>query len=37
MVVKIYKRTIILGTEDDVINPEVTKNIRPKWDNECII
>ena len=30
-----YKRTIILGTEDDVINPEVTKNIRPKWDNEA--
>jgi len=29
------KRTIILGTEDDVINPEVTKSIRPKWDNEA--
>ncbi|MDB4378136.1 hypothetical protein N9Z41_00050 [bacterium] len=30
-----YKRTIILGTEDSVINPEVTKSIRPKWDNEA--
>ena len=31
-----YKRTIVLGTEDHVINPEITKNIRPKWDNEAI-
>ena len=31
-----YKRTIILGTEDNVINPEITKNIRPKWDNNAI-
>jgi len=30
-----YKRTIVLGTEDHVINPEITKNIRPKWDNEA--
>ena len=32
---KNYKRTIILGTEDDVINPEMTKNIRPKYDNSA--
>jgi predicted esterase YcpF (UPF0227 family) len=32
---KKYKRTIILGTEDDVINPKMTKNIRPKYDNSA--
>ena len=32
---KNYKRTIILGTEDDVINPKMTKNIRPKYDNSA--
>ena len=30
-----YKRTIILGTEDNIINPEITKDIRPKWDNDA--
>ena len=30
-----YKRTIVLGTEDNIINPEITKNLRPKWDNEA--
>ena len=30
-----YKRTIILGTDDDVINPKMTKNIRPKYDNSA--
>ena len=28
-----YKRTIILGTEDDVINPKITKKLRPNIDN----
>ena len=32
---KNYKRTIILGTEDDVIYHEMTKNIRPKYDNSA--
>jgi predicted esterase YcpF (UPF0227 family) len=30
-----YKRTIVLGTEDNIINPEITKDIRPKWDNDA--
>ena len=31
-----YKRTIILGTEDSVINPEMTKKLWPLYDNEAI-
>ena len=30
-----YKRTIILGTEDDVINPKMTKKLRPYFDNSA--
>ena len=30
-----YKRTIILGTEDDVINPKITKKLRPHFDNSA--
>ena len=30
-----YKRTIILGTEDDVINPKITKKLRPHLDNSA--
>ena len=30
-----YKRTIILGTEDNVINPEITKKLEPVYDNEA--
>ena len=30
-----YKRTIVLGTEDDVINPEMTKKLWPLYDNEA--
>ena len=29
-----YKRTIILGTEDNIINPEITKKLEPVYDNE---
>ena len=32
---KKYKRTIILGTEDDVINPEMTKKLWPVYDNSA--
>ena len=32
---KNYKRTIILGTEDDIINPEVTKKLWPVYDNSA--
>tara|TARA_R110002167_G_scaffold13989_1_gene57211 strand:- start:833 stop:1291 length:459 start_codon:yes stop_codon:yes gene_type:complete len=31
-----YKRTIVLGTEDNVINPELTKNLWDVFDNEAI-
>ena len=31
-----YKRTIILGTEDDVIDPELTKKLWPVYDNSAI-
>ena len=31
-----YKRTIVLGTEDHVINPEITKKLWPVYDNEAI-
>ena len=31
-----YKRTIILGTEDNVINPEITKKLWPVYDNSAI-
>ena len=31
-----YKRTIVLGTEDSVINPEMTKKLWPVYDNEAI-
>jgi predicted esterase YcpF (UPF0227 family) len=31
-----YKRTIVLGTEDNVINPELTKNLWDVFDNEVI-
>ena len=31
-----YKRTIILGTEDNVINPEVTKSLWSVHDNAAI-
>ena len=31
-----YKRTIILGTEDNVINPEITKKLWPVHHNEAI-
>ena len=31
-----YKRTIVLGTEDNVINPETTKKLWPVYDNEAI-
>ena len=30
-----YKRTIVLGTEDDVINPETTKKLWPIYDNSA--
>ena len=30
-----YKRTIVLGTEDHVINPELTKKLWPIYDNEA--
>ena len=30
-----YKRTIILGTEDNVINPKITKKLRPHFDNSA--
>ena len=30
-----YKRTIILGTEDNVINPKITKKLRPHLDNSA--
>ena len=30
-----YKRTIILGTDDDVINPKITKKLRPHLDNSA--
>ena len=30
-----YKRTIILGTEDDVIDPKITKKLRPYYDNSA--
>ena len=30
-----YKRTIILGTKDNVINPEITKKLRPYFDNSA--
>ena len=30
-----YKRTIILGTEDEVINPEMTKKLWPVYDNSA--
>ena len=30
-----YKRTIILGTEDDVINPKTTKKLWPVYDNSA--
>ena len=30
-----YKRTIILGTEDDVINPKMTKKLWPIYDNSA--
>ena len=30
-----YKRTIILGTEDNVINPEITKKLWPLYDNSA--
>ena len=32
---KKYKRTIILGTEDDIINPEMTKKLWPVYDNSA--
>ena len=32
---KKYKRTIILGIEDDVINPEITKKLWPVYDNSA--
>ena len=32
---KNYKRTIILGTEDDVIDPKITKKLRPYYDNSA--
>ena len=32
---KNYKRTIILGTEDDVINPKMTKKLWPIYDNSA--
>jgi len=32
---KNYKRTIILGTKDNVINPEITKKLRPYFDNSA--
>lgn len=32
---KNYKRTIILGTKDDVINPEMTKKLWPVYDNSA--
>ena len=32
---KNYKRTIILGTEDDVIDPKITKKLRPYFDNSA--
>ena len=31
-----YKRTIVLGTEDNVINPEITKKLWPIHHNEAI-
>ena len=31
-----YKRTIVLGTEDNVINPEITKKLWPVHHNEAI-
>ena len=31
-----YKRTIVLGTEDNVINPELTKKLWPVHDNVAI-
>ena len=31
-----YKRTIVLGTEDNVINPEITKKLWPVHYNEAI-
>ena len=31
-----YKRTIVLGTEDNVINPETTKKLWPVYDNSAI-
>jgi hypothetical protein len=31
-----YKRTIVLGTEDDIINPEITKKLWSVKGNEAI-
>jgi predicted esterase YcpF (UPF0227 family) len=30
-----YKRTIVLGTEDDVIDPKTTKKLWPAYDNSA--
>ena len=35
IMVNYYKRTIVLGTEDNVINPEITKKLWPVHYNEA--